>query len=67
MTYYPAGQMLKTTMTNISNNKFTARGLVFDTEYVFEVLAINSYGFGPPANKTLRTSVIQGRLINFSS
>ena len=67
VTYYPAGQMLKTTMTNISNNIFTARGLIFDTKYVFEVQAINSYGFGPPASKTLQTSVVQGRLINFSS
>ena len=67
VTYYPAGQMLKSTMRNVSHYNFTARGLVFNTRYVFEVQAINNYGFGLPANKILRTSIVQGKLIHFSS
>lgn len=64
VTYYPAGEMMKSMVTYTSYSTFTAMGLVFNTIYVFEVQAINSYGSGPPASATLQTSLtLQGKYI----
>ena len=66
VTYYPAGEMLKSIVTYTSDSTFTAMGLVFNTTYMFEVRAINSYGSGPPASATLQTSLtLQGKYIIF--
>jgi hypothetical protein len=63
VTYYPNRErlMAKSVVIHASDSTFTAMGLVFDTTYVFEVQAINSYGIGPPANADVLTSVLQGR------
>ena len=54
-------------MTNVPDSNFIARGLVFNTNYTFEVQAINSYGTGPPADITVQTLPLQGINYNFSS
>ena len=63
VTYYPAGEnsMPNSMVTQASDSTFFAMDLVFNTTYVFEVQAINSYGTGPPANANVRTSILQGR------
>ena len=63
VTYYPAGKnstMPKSVVIYASHSTFSATNLVFNTTYVFEVQAINSYGTGPPANTTLQTLALQG-------
>ena len=59
--YYPAGEMPKSMVTNVSDSSFIAMGLVFETEYIFEIQAINNYGTGPSANTAHRTSALQGK------
>ena len=63
VTYYPAGEnsMPKSVVIHASDGTFSAMDLVFNTTYVFEVQAINSYGTGPPANANVQTSALQGR------
>ena len=59
--YYPLGDnMVNSTVANVSGGEYTAKGLVFDTEYAFEVRAINSYGAGPPATSIAQTSSLIG-------
>ena len=67
MTYYPATYysakdniILNYTISGVA---FTATGLVFDTEYMLEVLTVNIYGTGPPANTILQTAALQGMCI----
>ena len=61
--YHPAGDnsMPKSVVIHAADGTFSATGLIFNTMYVFEVQAINSYGAGPPANANVRTSALQGR------
>ena len=63
VTYYPGGEnSMPKFVAHASDGTFTATGLVFETTYVFEVQAINSYGTGPPAiSPNVQTSALQGR------
>ena len=61
--YYPLNDnnnMVNPTVANVSGSKYTAKGLVFDTQYAFEVRAIGGYGPGPPATSTAQTSNLIG-------
>ena len=63
VTYYPVGEtsMPKSVVIHASDSTFTAMELIFNTTYVFEVQAVNSYGIGPSAIANVRTSALQGR------
>ena len=67
VTYHPAGENVMPRLISVvihaSDSTFSATDLVFNTIYVFEVQAINTYGTGPPANAIVRTSTLQGRHI----
>ena len=66
VTYYHGTEMNKMTlMLPESEHTFTATGLIFNTMYTFEVVALSQqYGAGPSATAMVTTLPVQGRFID---
>ena len=63
VTYGKASEVQRS-MTFMSDNSFTAVGLLFDTLYIFQVQAFSiGYGHGESASIAVTTSSLQGRLL----
>ena len=61
VTYYPASEMQKSVNEVVSDHAYTAMGLKFKQEYVFNVHAVSrDNGSGPPASVAVTTLPLQG-------